>query len=95
MSTKATAAAERRIEIQPAEDEDGKYSNIYTCHNNNKNNIFVIVDLDDGFSEKHKAHSRYVRNHRLNNEVFSDTMVSYVIEKYIMHKMICICIRYS
>ncbi|XP_018021192.1 SWI/SNF-related matrix-associated actin-dependent regulator of chromatin subfamily E member 1 isoform X2 [Hyalella azteca] len=45
---------DRRIDIQPAEDEE---------------------DYDDSVTLKHLSHARYVRNHRLINEVFSDTMV--------------------
>ncbi|KAF2356300.1 High mobility group box domain, partial [Trinorchestia longiramus] len=52
--THTATKLDRRIDIQPAEDEE---------------------DYDDSVTLKHLSHARYVRNHRLINEVFSDTMV--------------------
>lgn len=72
-----SSQADRRIDIQPAEDEEGSsffltnvtklFSNLFF--------FFFLVDQDDGYSVKHVAYARFLRNHRLINEIFSDMAV--------------------
>ncbi|XP_049525197.1 SWI/SNF-related matrix-associated actin-dependent regulator of chromatin subfamily E member 1-like isoform X5 [Dermacentor silvarum] len=72
-SLMSSQKSDGKVSIQPAEDEDGIGSGSMS------NSIYLLEvkglsDIDE-FSVKHIAASRYMRNHRLINEIFSDAVV--------------------
>nr|XP_037283791.1 SWI/SNF-related matrix-associated actin-dependent regulator of chromatin subfamily E member 1-like isoform X7 [Rhipicephalus microplus] len=72
-SLMSSQKSDGKVSIQPAEDEDGISSGSMS------NSIYLLEvkglsDIDE-FSVKHIAASRYMRNHRLINEIFSDALV--------------------
>ncbi|KAL3217295.1 hypothetical protein MRX96_032546 [Rhipicephalus microplus] len=73
VSLTSSQKSDGKVSIQPAEDEDGIGSGSMS------NSIYVLEvkglsDIDE-FSMKHIAASRYMLNHRLINEIFSDAVV--------------------
>ncbi|XP_064471531.1 SWI/SNF-related matrix-associated actin-dependent regulator of chromatin subfamily E member 1-like isoform X2 [Ornithodoros turicata] len=70
VSLMSSQKSDGKVSIQPAEDDEGIGSG---------NSIYLLEvkgmsDIDE-FSVKHVAASRYMRNHRLINEIFSDAVV--------------------
>ncbi|KAL3250242.1 hypothetical protein MRX96_055575 [Rhipicephalus microplus] len=73
VSLMSSQKSDGKVSIQPAEDEDGISSGSMS------NSIYLLEvkglsDINE-FSVKHIAASRYMRNHRLINEIFSDALV--------------------
>ncbi|MEQ2179677.1 SWI/SNF- matrix-associated actin-dependent regulator of chromatin subfamily E member 1, partial [Goodea atripinnis] len=58
------------MSIQPAEDPDGKATQLNTLIPRGLGH-----DYDDGFSMKHTAAARFQRNHRLISEILSESVV--------------------